>query len=128
MRLGEHAVHTWDIAVALDPAATVADEAAALIMDSLPGLAGHVGKAMPHPRTVHVMTPLRSFVLEPSDDGVTLVPAAAGEAAGSAARLRLPDEAFVRLVYGRLDAEHTPASVEAEGVDLADLRAAFPGL
>jgi hypothetical protein len=33
----------------------------------------------------------------------------------------------VRLVYGRLDAEHTPAAVETDGVDLDQLRAVFPG-
>jgi hypothetical protein len=42
--------------------------------------------------------------------------------------LRLPVAAFVRLVYGRLDPDHTPASVVAEGVDLDDLRKAFPGV
>jgi hypothetical protein len=42
--------------------------------------------------------------------------------------LTLPGEAFVRLIYGRLDADHTPAPIDAEGVDLDDLRAAFPGV
>jgi hypothetical protein len=37
-------------------------------------------------------------------------------------------EAFIRLVYGRLDADHTPRSVRADGVDLGTLRATFPGL
>src|ERR1700677_163622 len=32
MRLGEHAVHTWDVAVALDPAATIAPDAAGLLV------------------------------------------------------------------------------------------------
>jgi Mycothiol maleylpyruvate isomerase N-terminal domain len=40
--------------------------------------------------------------------------------------LRLPAEAFVRLVYGRLGPHHTPP-VEADGVDLDDLRSIFPG-
>ena len=42
--------------------------------------------------------------------------------------VRLPAAAFVRLVYGRLDADHTPASAVTEGIDLDDLRKAFPGL
>ena len=126
MRLGEHLLHTWDIAVALDPAATVPDAAAELIMASLPGLVDRTGKAMPNPRAVHVMTPQRNFVLEPTEDGLRLEPASS-EPGDSAARLRLPAEALVRLVYGRLDAAHTPASVGAEGVDLAELRATFPG-
>jgi hypothetical protein len=34
----------------------------------------------------------------------------------------------VRLVYGRLDPDHTPVSAQASGVDLDALRRAFPGL
>jgi hypothetical protein len=40
--------------------------------------------------------------------------------------LVLPAEAFIRLVYGRLDADHTPAV--AGSADLDALRAAFPGV
>lgn len=128
MRLGEHAVHTWDIAVALEPGATIPETAAALIIGNLPGLAARAGKAMPNPRTVHVLTPYRpTFVLEPAGDGVRLEPTSS-EPGQDSARLRLPGEAFVRLVYGRLDEQHTPASVEARGADLADLRATFPGI
>lgn len=45
----------------------------------------------------------------------------------SAATLRLPAEALIRLVYGRLDAHHTPPAVAADGVDLDTLRGVFPG-
>ena len=127
MRLGEHLLHTWDIAVALDPAATIPDAAAGLIIDNLPGLVGRAGKPMPHPRPVHVVTPHQAFVLEPTEEGVRLEHASP-EPGEHSAWLRLPAEALVRLVYGRLDGEHTPASVQAEGVDLADLRATFPGV
>ena len=34
----------------------------------------------------------------------------------------------MRLVYGRLDHDHTPGSVTATGVDLDELRATFPGV
>jgi hypothetical protein len=40
--------------------------------------------------------------------------------------LELPSEAFIRLVYGRLDPAHTPA-VNGSPTLLDDLRAAFPG-
>ena len=40
--------------------------------------------------------------------------------------LRLPAEAFIRLVFGRLDDDHM-ASVQAENVDLGLLRRVFPG-
>jgi hypothetical protein len=45
----------------------------------------------------------------------------------AAADLTLPAEAFLRLVYGRLDAAHTPSSVTGDTARLADLRKAFPG-
>jgi uncharacterized protein (TIGR03083 family) len=44
LRLREHAVHTWDVAVAIDPAAVVAPDAVALLAESLPALASRVGK------------------------------------------------------------------------------------
>ena len=45
----------------------------------------------------------------------------------AAADLTLPAEAFLRLVYGRLDPAHTPSSVTGDTARLADLRKAFPG-
>jgi hypothetical protein len=70
---------------------------------------------------VHVITsdPERRFVLR-TGEAVTLAPSD-GDAGPQ--ELRLPAEAFLRLVYGRLDPAHTPS---AEG-DLADLRPLFPG-
>ena len=40
--------------------------------------------------------------------------------------LALPAEAFIRLVYGRLDPAHTPP-VETRRADLDGLRQVFPG-
>jgi uncharacterized protein (TIGR03083 family) len=127
MRLGEHAVHSWDALVALDPTATVAPDAVALLIDTLDQLVGRAGKADGKPRTVHVTTsdPERHFILE-SGDAVTLVAADDEAAEPGLPELRLPAEAFVRLVYGRLDADHTP-SVESAGVKLDELRPLFPG-
>jgi hypothetical protein len=42
--------------------------------------------------------------------------------------LRLPAEAFVRLVYGRLDPDHTPPAVQADPDLLDKLRSTFPGV
>jgi hypothetical protein len=53
----------------------------------------------------------------------TVAPAASADAD----HLRLPAEAFLRLVYGRLDPEHTPAGV-TENAHLDVLRPVFPGL
>jgi uncharacterized protein (TIGR03083 family) len=143
MRLGEHAIHTWDVAVALDPAATVAPDAVALLVDTLDQLAGRVGKPDGKQRKVRVSAtgPERQFILE-TGEAVTLTPAD-GEVAPEAGlpetrlpeaglpeaglpELRLPAEALVRLVYGRMDEAHTPAA-EAAGVDLGELRQLFPG-
>ena len=50
LRLGEHAVHSWDVAVALDPAATVAADAVALLIDTLAPLIGGVAARRPSRR------------------------------------------------------------------------------
>lgn len=122
MRLSEHAVHTWDVAVAFDPAAKVAPDAVALLVDRLPMMAGFMGKKSPSPVTVAVTTagPDRALTLDTG--GVTLAPAGADDAA--TASLALPAEAFLRLVYGRLDDE---AEVTASGVTLPELKSVFPG-
>jgi uncharacterized protein (TIGR03083 family) len=125
MRLGEHALHTWDVAVVLDPSAEVAPDAVALLVDSLSQLAERSGKYAGTKARVRVSTtrPERHFTLEIADPVVLTT----GDGEGGSARLSLPAEAFVRLVYGRLDASHTPLSIEAEGVALDDLRQVFQG-
>jgi hypothetical protein len=45
---------------------------------------------------------------------------------GGAPDLTLPAEAFIRLVYGRLDPEHTP-SFDGDPELLDSLRSVFPG-
>jgi uncharacterized protein (TIGR03083 family) len=128
MRVGEHALHTWDIAVAIDPAAAVPDDATALLIDTLPSLVERVGRPGPEPLTVEVRTriPDRRLRLELTGDTARLTSVGGGDPVG-ASLLTLPAEAFVRLVYGRLDPDHTPASARATGVDLDALRQAFPG-
>jgi uncharacterized protein (TIGR03083 family) len=120
MRLSEHAVHTWDIAVTLDPAARVAPDAVDLLVDSLPMMAGFSAKQAPDPASVAVTTtgPGRVFTLDTG--GVSLVPGP-GETSASVA---LPAEAFLRLVYGRLDGAD---EVTASGVTVPELKAVFPG-
>jgi uncharacterized protein (TIGR03083 family) len=128
MRLGEHAVHSWDVAVALDPAARVAPDAVALLIDTLDQLAGRSAKPDGKQRKIRVLTtdPERQFILE-TGDAVSLV-AADDEATPELglSELALPAEAFVRLIYGRLDPDHTPP-VETTGVELDELRPIFPG-
>jgi uncharacterized protein (TIGR03083 family) len=124
MRLSEHAMHTWDVAAALDPAARLAPDAVDLLVDTLGQLAARSGKPDGVKLRLHVTTasPARRFILE-SGEAVTLEPAHDDE---PLPELRLPAEALVRLAYGRLEPAHTPP-VETEGVDLDELRRIFPG-
>jgi len=122
MRLSEHAVHTWDIAITLDPAAKVAADAVDLLVDRLPMMVGFTGKQAPAPVTVAVTTtsPERAFTLDTG--GVTLAPA--GVADAPTASLALPAEALLRLVYGRLGDE---PGLRASGVTIGELKSVFPG-
>ena len=125
LRLGEHALHTWDIAVALDSAATVAPDAVELLIDTLPQRAAAAGTPVPGGRPVEVVTsdPLRTYRLT-LDPAVTLT--ARDAVTPDAPVARFPAEAFLRLVAGRLDPEHTPLGVDAAD-RLDELRQAFPG-
>lgn len=124
LRLSEHAIHSWDVAVALDPSATVAGDAVDLLIDRLGQLAARVAKPEGKQLKLCVSTtsPERHFLLQ-TGETATLT---AAEPDDSLPQLRLPAEAFVRLIYGRLDSAHTPA-VETKQVDLDDLREIFPG-
>jgi uncharacterized protein (TIGR03083 family) len=127
MRLNEHALHTWDVTVVLDPASTLPDDVASLVADQLAMVAGWAGKPADVQSSVEVRTtsPERAYHLDLGPSGVTLSPSLDDT---SAPALSLPTEAFVRLVYGRLDPDHTPSSLSAPGVDLDLLRQVFPGL
>jgi hypothetical protein len=113
----------------------VAPDAVALLVDTLGQLVTRSGKpdGTQLRLLVSATSPQRRFILE-SGETVTLTPADGAESlpeltdagAQSLPELRLPAEALVRLVYGRLDPAHTPA-VEARGVDLDELRRIFPG-
>jgi len=121
MRLSEHAVHTWDVAVTLDPDARLAPEAVGLLAVRLPLMAGFMGKKPEEPSVVEVITtdPAVTFTLDTG--GVALTPGSTG----AKASLALPAEAFVRLVYGRLDDDADVIS--ADGITVPELRAVFPG-
>jgi uncharacterized protein (TIGR03083 family) len=128
MRLSEHAIHTWDVVVMRDPAAEVAADAVAFMIDHLDAVAARSGSTAGGPLEVEITTtePERTFRLSVGET-VTLHPAPADDSGPATSKVRMPGAALVRLVYGRLDAEHTPAAVETDGVDLDQLRAVFPG-
>src|SRR5947209_3748965 len=128
MRISEHAIHAWDVLVALDPSATVAPDAVALLIDTLDQLAARSGKPDGQQRKVRVSTtgPERQFTLE-TGEAVTLTPSddEATPERGLAGR-RLTVGAFVRLVYGRMDEAHTPPA-EISGVEPVELAPLFRG-
>jgi uncharacterized protein (TIGR03083 family) len=129
LRLGEHAMHTWDVAVRLDPAATVAPEAAGLLIDNVPGfLAPRLGKPLSEPFGVRIRTtgPDRDYLLATADT-VVMTDWPADGTDVPVAEVSLPAEALLRLAYGRLDPAHTPATVSGDPADLDKLRAVFPG-
>src|SRR5262249_18787878 len=126
MRLSEHAVHTWDVAVAIDPTATVLAPAVPITINTMSRLVGFVAKPAGWTGVIHVTTtdPALEFALGLTDS----ISLRAWSAGGSAdATLTMPAEAFLRLHYGRLDPDHTPAAISADGVTLDDLRSVFKG-
>jgi hypothetical protein len=123
LRLNEHAFHTWDIEVAADPGATIPRQVAELVVDNLELIARYTGKPTGDTTTIAVATtdPQRSFTVDLKPDSVTF-----GASTGAVpADVELPAEAFARLVYGRLDPEHTPPGDHGPALDT--LRRVFPG-
>ncbi len=119
-RLTEQAVHSWDVAVSLDPGATLAPDSVALLIDDLPQTVAWV-RPVPGfaPNSLVTTDPERSFLL-------TLDPAARLEAGGvDDNTLRLPAEALPRLVFGRLDPDHAASVPDDDRIDR--LRQACPG-
>lgn len=123
LRLNEHAVHTWDIDVALDPRATIPAETARHVADNLKLIARFTAKPTGDTATITVATPDRAHGLT-----VELTPEAATVTTGAPAGpadIELDDDGIVRLVYGRLDPDHTTSGVRGPQIDI--LRDVFPG-
>ena len=122
LRLNEHAFHTWDIEVVFDDDAHLPGDAVAVVVDNLGLIARFTARPTGEVRDIAVRTtdPARDFAVRLSVDAVEL------GAGGDEPDLVLPAEAFCRLVYGRLDPDHTPAFTGDESV-LDTLRAVFPG-
>jgi len=132
LRLGEHVLHTWDVAVMQDPGATVQADAVELLIDNVPQfLAPRLGKPLPEPFAVRITTtdPARDYLLTSGESvSVTDWPGDLPEAdADGVPHVTMPAEALLRLSYGRLDPEHTPVSVSGDQDTLDKLRAIFPG-
>jgi hypothetical protein len=105
MRLNEHALHTWDIEVTANPAATIPQPAVGPVVDNLELIARFTAKPTGDTQTINITTtePARQFHIELTPDAVSF---ASAEAAPTATpNIELPAEAFTRLIYGRLDPE-----------------------
>jgi uncharacterized protein (TIGR03083 family) len=126
MRLNEHSLHTWDVDVARDSSARVDAEAAALVFDLALQLAERVGRPQEGsaPVGLHVLDLSRAYELE-LDPKVRFVPVGIRGESGRTATMEA--ESVLRLIAGRLDAEHLPATVELGGVTLVELRQVFQG-
>ena len=125
LRLSEHAMHTWDVAVFSDPAAAVAADAVPEVFEQIAQLLQFVAKPAGERFRVRLRTtgPDRDYLLDVGEP-VTLSGWVDGTEVDGV--VGLPAEALLRLFYGRLDPAHTPAHT-AEGVELDRLRAVFPG-
>jgi len=127
-RLNELALHSWDVRVGFDKAATVAPEATPHLLGRVAMLAGYLGKpdALNGKTAVIGVTttdPAKDFGLHLGEK-VSVVVGAPRQADGT---LALPAEAWVRLITGRLKHEYTPAGITTTGTaDLDLLRRVFP--
>ncbi len=127
MRLNEAAQHGWDVRVAIDPGAALAESTARVLAeqfaDGLGFLLGFSGKAdaLSGPAVIEVRDGGYTLRVE---DRVRLSP----EVGASTATFVGPLESAVRLFGGRLTPKHTPDHVDVVGnVTLDDLRRVFPG-
>jgi uncharacterized protein (TIGR03083 family) len=131
MRLGEHAVHTWDVVVTQEADATVAADATELLVDTLGPLVARAGRTSGEALRVQIDTdqPERRFLLVADGENAEL--RSVGNVASNPTdspdqALALPAESLIRLVYGRLDPRHTP-TLEGDTSVLEALRRTFPG-
>ena len=130
MRLNELTLHSWDIRAAFDPTALLSTDAVSALLHGEPDMIGWIGKSEPldgRELVVQVVTtdPASHATLHLGSS----IRLEQGEATTSAdGTLTLPAEAWLRLVAGRLGAEHTPDGIEVTGdVSLELLRRVFPG-
>jgi uncharacterized protein (TIGR03083 family) len=125
MRLNEVAMHSWDVRVALDPAANLDEEAAAVLAEQLTTgmsfMLGFIGKA--DQLSAPAVVDAGEFGLVIADNvSLTTSPQ------NVTASFEGPLESLIRLIGGRLTPAHTPETVRVSGeVTLDDLRRVFPG-
>jgi uncharacterized protein (TIGR03083 family) len=130
LRVSEQAMHSWDILVTFDDNAVLPEAAVPGLLDVLPLTLRWAGQPHDDVLRVRVRTtdPERDYLLELAPDAthVTSVDDSTDTSAVDG-ELMLPAEAFLRLVYGRLDPRHTPPYKANDDTLLERLRAIFRG-
>jgi uncharacterized protein (TIGR03083 family) len=128
MRLNEFALHSWDAKAGADPATTVPADAVPLLFEAMAGLLGWIAKpdaleGKSASLAIVTSDPAREFGLELGEKvALTDKPVAAD------GTLRIPSEAWLRLITGRLAPKYTPGGTQIDGpLSLDDLRKVFPG-
>jgi uncharacterized protein (TIGR03083 family) len=137
LELNEHALHAWDVAVTFDPGATLAPGSVPLLLDNLlegpgwmvarmtrGGAAAAVGAKLDgQPVLVRTTDSERWIAIELAGE-----PQVREVDPDGHPDLVIPAEALLRLCYGRLDPDHTPAGIRVQSpLELDDLRATFNG-
>lgn len=130
LRISEHSMHGWDIAVMFDDRAVVPAAGVPALLDVLPVTLRSA--AQPHDGDLRVRVrttdPEGDYVFELAQAEARLTPVAdSTDTSAVDGELLLPAEALLRLVYGRLDPRHTPPHKATDDTLLERLRAIFKG-
>ncbi|GAA3111836.1 uncharacterized protein (TIGR03083 family) [Kribbella aluminosa] len=124
LRLNEVANHAWDVRVGINPSATVDSDSAELLLELFGGplafLLGFSAKTDQLEQQVRLAIPGGGIEIT---DAVTVTDAVDDPTA----TFEGPKEAVVRLLTGRLGAEHAAGVTVTGNVTLDDLRKVFPG-
>lgn len=127
-RLGELALHSWDVRAGTDPAATLAPEATPHLLPQMGMMAGFLGK----PDALAGRTAVVAVTTTDPGTDLTLhlgekISVSPGTPERPDGTLALPAEAWARLVAGRLKPPYIPAGITTTGAaDLELLRRVFP--
>jgi uncharacterized protein (TIGR03083 family) len=128
LRLGEHALHTWDVEVVRASAAEVTAPAVALLTGRLDVFATRVARPGAGSLDTLIVTerPPGGFRVVATSSSVEVTAVDLGEARPETARIHLPAELWLRLVYGR--ARHDElGELGADSDTVRALTALFPG-
>ena len=126
-RLSEFALHSWDVRVGSDAAATIAPEATRQLLPRTVLSGGFLGKP-------DALDGKRALIAVTTTDATELalhlgeqISVSAGAPEQSDGTLTLPAEAWIRLLTGRLKPPYLPAEITMTGTtDLDLLRRVFP--